>query len=260
MNQPEFAHALLNADAPVPAGIIDPQGRPAGRRFDVYRNNVIASLCQAMADAYPAVQRIVGDAFFKAMASVYVRANPPKTPIIQQYGDDFAIWLEGFAPAARLPYLPDVARLEWLRRKTYHAADATPAAPDVLARIPEGDLPDARLQFIPAMAVISSPFPVLAIWQKTIETPELALPAGGQTVLIARPQTRVNMHALARHHDVFLRHLAQERLGTALDHMAQAEGFDLGAALAAILQARLLANVTIEPGANQAKQINGGKT
>ncbi|MEX0970115.1 MAG: DNA-binding domain-containing protein [Paracoccaceae bacterium] len=250
MNQPEFAHALLNADAPVPTGVIDPQGRPAGRRFDVYRNNVIASLCKAMADAYPAVQRIVGEAFFKAMANVYVRAHPPKTPIIQQYGDDFADWLEGFEPAARLPYLPDVARLEWLRRRTYHAADATCAAPDVLARIAAADLPDARLHFIPAMAVLSSPYPVLAIWRKNLEAPELALPASGQTVLVARPETRVEMHAFAPPHAEFLRLLSQHSLGVALDHMAQAKGFELGAALAAILQARLLAQVTIEPDAS----------
>ena len=46
-----FARALLDPSAGVPAGLLRPDGAPAARRFDIYRNNVVASLVDALADS-----------------------------------------------------------------------------------------------------------------------------------------------------------------------------------------------------------------
>ena len=126
MKQQEFIKAALTPDAPIPAGMVTPMGTPAKRRFDVYRNNIIVGLKEAIAASYPAVKSLVGDAFFDAMAGDYVRAHPPKTPILPLYGADFAAFIDNFAPASRLPYLGDVARLEYALRQSYHAADTRP--------------------------------------------------------------------------------------------------------------------------------------
>lgn len=80
--QDTFTNALLDPAQPTPDGLIDPNGRVAGKRFDVYRNNVVHSLIDAMGDAFPALKKIVGEDFFDAMAGVYVRAHPPKTPMM----------------------------------------------------------------------------------------------------------------------------------------------------------------------------------
>ncbi|MFW5654694.1 MAG: putative DNA-binding domain-containing protein, partial [Roseicyclus sp.] len=170
--QSAFAAALLDPGAPPPPGLTDGRGRPAGRRFDVYRNNVCASLAEALRAAFPAVATLVGEEFFRAMAHVFLRADPPADPRLQLWGGAFPGFLARFEPVAHLPYLADVARLELGLRQSYHAADAAP--------LPLGDLDaaevlDLRPRVAPATLVLASRFPVLSIWRKTMAEPDLAL-------------------------------------------------------------------------------------
>src|SRR5580658_2248065 len=131
-----FAPALLAPSQPVPVGVVGPRGNAAGNRYDVYRNNVIVSMIDALAAIYPAVQRITGVEFFRAMARFHVRATPPKSPLLFEYGRDFPSFIEGYEHARGLPWLADTARIERAWLDAYHAADAAPLAPADLAAIP----------------------------------------------------------------------------------------------------------------------------
>ena len=44
----DFKTALFDPAVMPPAGLSDPAGRPAGKRFDIYRNNVVVSLTEAL--------------------------------------------------------------------------------------------------------------------------------------------------------------------------------------------------------------------
>lgn len=169
MNEAAFAQAVLNPDRPLPAGVTDPEGRPAPRRFAVYRNNVVGSLVAALEAGFPVVRKLVGEPFFAAMARRFVRAHPPRSRLLMLYGDEFAGFLAGFAPVARLGYLPDVARLEQAIRESYHAADGVVMAPKALAALPEADLAGARLQLVPAVRLIRSRWPVWSIWAANMQ-------------------------------------------------------------------------------------------
>jgi len=131
--QAAFADALLARDVDCPPGLRTWNGSDPGRRFAVYRNNVIVGLVDALADTYPVVQAMVGDDFFRAMAREFVRSQPPTSPVLAGYGAGFAAFIEGFAPAAGLPCLADLARLEWLRVEVYHAADVAPLRVEEIA-------------------------------------------------------------------------------------------------------------------------------
>ena len=119
-----FASALLSPDESCPQGLFSYNGADPASRFAVYRNNVHSSLINALAAGYPVTLQLVGDEFFRAMAGVYVQGFPPTSALINEYGGDLADFIQGFAPAASVPYLADVARLERLRVRAYHAADA----------------------------------------------------------------------------------------------------------------------------------------
>ena len=87
--RPHFAAALLDPDRETPALVAGPAGKAAAKRYNVYRNNVTVSLIDALAAVYPAVQRITGVDFFRAMARFHIRATPPTSPLLFEYGRDF---------------------------------------------------------------------------------------------------------------------------------------------------------------------------
>ena len=118
--QETFVHAVLRAGLLVPETVASMAGPSRERRIGVYRNNVKASLVAALVGAFPVVQRLVGEEFFEAAAFVFVEHHPPRSPVLAEYGAGFAAFLEGFEPARDLPYLADIARLEWARQQAFH--------------------------------------------------------------------------------------------------------------------------------------------
>ena len=145
-----FAQALLAPEQPPPDGLTSRDGRIPTRRFAVYRNNVAVSLIDAMASIFPTVENLVGEDFFRAMARLYVTAHPPTSPLLFTYGESFPTFLENFAPAADLPFLPDVARVERLWLDAYHAADTAPLDPAAVAQVRKDELAGIRLGPHPA--------------------------------------------------------------------------------------------------------------
>jgi len=240
--QAEFAAALFDPDLPAPDGVKAALGRgePDARRFSVYRNNVVVSLSRALRDAYPALRRILGDAFFAAMADVYVRRYPPKKPVLIDYGAELAEFLEGFAPAARHPYLPDIARLERARLEAYHAADAAPFTLAGLAAVRQSDLGELRLSPHPAARLLVSRFPIVTIWSMNSG---LAEPAPvdfsvGEAALVTRPGLDVEVRLLRPGGAELLAELfAGKPLGEAAETAARLSDFDLATNLADVIGA-----------------------
>jgi len=182
--QDVFAGALFDPVGAVPPGVQGRGGTRAGRRFDVYRNNVVAGLVAALEVGFPVVRALVGEAFFKAMAGAFVRRHPPRSPRMMLYGAELAGFLEDFPPVRALPYLPDVARLEYLLRESYHAADAAAVDPQALAAVPPDRLPELRFGFAPSMRLLRSDWPVGSIWHAHHGGAKPA--SGAEAILIAR--------------------------------------------------------------------------
>src|ERR1700757_1244285 len=104
-----FSSALLDPASATPPAVSGPNGKMASKRYNVYRNNVSVSLIDALAAIYPAVQRITGVDFFRAMARFHVRAKPPASPLLFEYGRDFPAFIEAYEYACAMPWLSGVA-------------------------------------------------------------------------------------------------------------------------------------------------------
>lgn len=155
--------ALNNALAPMLDAIEAAHGSKE-RRLGVYRTNTLNSLSDVLASAYPVVERIVGLRFFRAVAEAFIAAHPPQQPVLYRYGGDMADFLQGFEPAQKLLYLPDVARLEWARIEAYFAADSAPLDPQKLAEVPPERLGDVAFTLHPSAGLLGAAFPVFEIW------------------------------------------------------------------------------------------------
>jgi hypothetical protein len=161
-----FAAALLDPDQPAPVGLSTWNGSDPAARFGVYRNNVAVSLIGALADTFPVTRELVGAPFFDAMARCFVAAEPPRSPVLAEYGNTFPDFVSAFPPAAGLPYLRDLARLELARVHAYHATDADALGADALAAYLDDParLPTARLTLHPSLAVIASDHAIVSLW------------------------------------------------------------------------------------------------
>jgi hypothetical protein len=190
----EFAGALLVPTAPVPSGLTRSDGRSSARRFNVYRNNVVVGLAEALSANYPATCRIVGNDFFAAMARAYLGAHPPRSPMMFDYGADFPDFIVGFDPADCVPYLADVARLERAWLEAYHAADATPLDAAKLGTLDVALASDLRLTPHPSLRLVTSAHPIVTIWTMNAADGQPGpLLAGGEHALIVRPDAEVHV-------------------------------------------------------------------
>lgn len=237
--QGAFAAALLTDAAACPPGLTTWNGSDPGRRFAVYRNNVIVGLIDALADTYPVTQALVGEDFFRAMARLFVRAQPPRSPVLAWYGDGFPDFIAAFAPAAGLPYLADVARIELLRVECYHAADAAALTLTQIAGLlaDAAALPRARFGLHPALRVLRSAHPVVSLWAAHQDEATAAVLgdidlAVGETALLMRPALDVEIVRGEPGAAVFIDQLRQGcGLGAAADAARRAAaGEDTGVA------------------------------
>lgn len=240
-NHALFAQALLSAESICPEGLCSSNGADPASRFAVYRNNVQGSLINALAEAYPVLAQLVGQTFFNAMARLYVQDYPPYSPLINDYGQDLADFIQGFAPAATLPYLADMARLERLRVEAYHAADAEPLQPvQLLAAMNQPDrLGQLCLQLHPSLRTLHSAFAVVSLW--AAHQSDAAWPAfdlhQSQHALVLRDALEVRVIALDAGSATFidsLRHHWPLEIAAAYALDAQAD-FDLGQCLGLLL-------------------------
>ena len=164
--QAEFAAALLDPGLPCPAALMAWNGSDVTPRLAVYRNNVVSSLVDALAQTFPVVQELVGVEFFRAMASVFVRQAPPRSRILAHYGSALPDFIGQFAPARSVPYLSGVARLEFARVHAYHAADAEPVASESIGlALTSGDrIGELRMVLQPSIGVVRSDYAVVSLW------------------------------------------------------------------------------------------------
>jgi hypothetical protein len=243
MSQSVFTTALLSPDAPVPPGITDPAGRVSVKRFNVYRNNVAVSLTEALMTGFPVIHKLVGDAFFRAMAGVFLRAHPPRSAVLSGYGADLPEFLETFPPVAHLPYLADVARLELALRRSYHAADHTPLAPARFAALPPETLMETRFALAPSLILMRAAHPAHDIWRANTD-PDAPRPGRGpQDIAVARKQYDPEPHLLGPGAFAFFAALREEEtFGTAVAAaQTEAAAFDLTSTLALAFAAQLFA-------------------
>lgn len=239
-----FAAALLDPKSSVPEGLKAWHAGPVSKRLAVYRNNVVVGLIDALVERFPVCLRLLGMDFFRAMAKSFVRASPPRTPILAEYGEDFAAFISEFEPARDLPYLADVARLEWAVGRAYHAADAPPLPLEAARKIPMDVLGEAIFTLHPSAQLVCSRFPVLSIWttnmfDATVQDVRLDR---GEDVLVLRPHLEVAAYLLPMGGFPFVAALAR---GETLSAASAADKIDLPGCLSLLLSCGAITAIDI---------------
>jgi hypothetical protein len=231
--QAAFAAHLSGQDQPALAAEI----LPAAQRLRIHRHHVLESLGSALAATFPTVEAVVGAAFFRGLARAFIGRSLPSQPVLAEYGAGFPAFVAGHDAARDLPYLADVARLDWALNLAFHAPAGGRLAATDLAPLPADQLPALRLRLAPGTVVVCSPFPLDRIWAAS--QPEAAadpvdLASGGVRLLVLRRPDDAAFVSLSAGEAAFVAGLGE---GLTLEEAAgQAEpGFDVTACFARLL-------------------------
>lgn len=146
-------------------------------RLDIYRNTIFFGLNRTLRLAYPAVERLVGAEFFDAATDRFIAEYLPRAAYLDLYGDELPDFLNRFPPAASLPYLADVARLEWAVNCALHAPDETPLELSQLAALTPEDQCRVSFRAHPSVGLVRSDFPIDDIWRAVLSGDDRALAA-----------------------------------------------------------------------------------
>lgn len=244
-----FSAALLSPEAETPALVTGPRGKRAEKRYAVYRNNVTVSLIAALASIFPAVERITGPDFFRAMARFHIRETPPTSPLLFEYGRAFPAFIDRYEHAQGMPWLSDVARIERLWLDSYHAADAPALAADALATVPAEHLGALTFTLHPATRLFSSAHPAVSIFAMNRgDDPVGRVKDRPEDGLITRTDDEVTMRLLPPGQIVLFRALMNgQSLEAAASAALEAEpAFDLAGAIGDLIASGAFSRIALE--------------
>jgi hypothetical protein len=246
--QRDVRAALLSSDEATVTGVRE-DGLGSAARLGIYRHHILATLTAALAATFPVVCRLVDERFFGYAADRYIRLEPPSGPCLFEYGGTFPAFLAEFPPCQSLPYLADVARLEWAMHRAVHAPDAAPLAADALRSVSPERVCNLVFSLDPSLSLLASPWPIHRIWranQPASEDVTVDLRAGGATLEVRRLGDEVVFRALGPGPFSFRRTLGEGMsLGAATEQAVRADpGFDLSAVLAAVFQDAVVVGFT----------------
>ncbi|KAG8151341.1 HvfC/BufC N-terminal domain-containing protein [Burkholderia catarinensis] len=236
-----FAAGLTNPALAIHDDVVARPGNDVTRQYGIYRNNVIVSLIDALVAIYPAVHRITGDAFFRAMARFHVRQTPPTSPLLFEYGRDFPAFIESYAYAREMPWLADTARIERAWLDAYHAADLPVLSAQAFAGIEPTALAQIRFIVHPAAGIVRSAYPAVAIFSmnRTDGPVEPLCSSAREDALVTRPALDVMVATLPAGGATFLTKLVEHAtLGeAAAAAFEEADAFDLPRNLSGMIDA-----------------------
>ena len=207
--QRAFAEAMKTGDCSAIAGLIAEGPLSPQEAIGIYRNTFIAGATKALRLSYPAIERLTGAEFFGQAAAQFIDESPPRSGCLDDYGAGFGEFLGRFAPAAGVPYLPDVARLEWAVNRALRADDEKPLdAKDVSAA---ARIAPARLVFTahPSLLLLETAFPADAIWRAVLVEDDdvlatLSLNGGPFFLLVSRDAEGVQVSRNSKGAHAFL--------------------------------------------------------
>ena len=243
-----FADALVDPGAAPPALALWRPHQHNDHRLTLYRGNLAATAAKALAAAYPVIAALVGHAFFGALAHAYVRAQPSQDGDLNRFGAQLGDFLDDFPPAATLPYLADMARLEWAVHRAHYAADAAPVTAQQLGALAPTQLEAAQLRLHHACVPVQSAWAVVSLWLAHQPAHGHAFPADmavAEVGVVARPGWYAMVAPLGRGSHAALAALhAGGTFGGALDAaFAVDEQFDVAGQLQRWLALQLIVEI-----------------
>ena len=206
--------------------LLNPQGgAPGEERVTVYAKGYLVRIAESLKEAYEAVHHVVGSEKFFDLCDAYARRYPSRNYNLNYAGKYLPELLEKSSVTKDFPFLPDLARLEWLIWEAFHAFDETPLDASQIKGISLEDWENCRIVFQPSAGLLASDWTLLDLWLHRHNPPpkislkELRQP---ERLLIGRKSDQVRCERLEKNQFKVLEGLlAGENLGEVCDGLAE---------------------------------------
>ncbi|MDE0724326.1 MAG: DNA-binding domain-containing protein [Alphaproteobacteria bacterium] len=132
-------------------------------RLNIYKNNTRLNLVDTLKNIYPVTLQLVGDEFFKTMARHYIKQVPMEGGNRNAYGAGFSAFISSFKGADSLPYLSDMAKLEYAYFKMGLAEGREPLTHEGLQAALEQD-GDVKIALNKHVCLVKIDFNVNDLW------------------------------------------------------------------------------------------------
>jgi hypothetical protein len=244
--QAAFAAHLSGRDHPGLVAAIGGDSRTALRRLQLHRHHVTRSVGAALAATFPTVAAVVGQEFFGLLARDFMVGTALEDPVLSRYGEHFPQFVAAKQDTHGLPYLADVARLDWALNVAFHAGLEPRLSAADLAGWPQDSLLRLSARLPTGSSLIESAYPLDLIWQASqpgAPVDRVDLAAGPACLVVFRRSEDAAFAVLAPSEAVFIKRLHRGGpLAAAAEHAARVdEDFDLAVTFGRMLGLRLLA-------------------
>lgn len=190
----------------------------------IYRNNMITSLMKTLTHVYEMIIKLVGNDFFEVLAREYINRYPSTSGNLHDYGEYFGDFLAEYPPVKNLPYLAEMANLEWVSHLLQFASDADALQIKSLETIPPEQFHQLYFILHPASRLMKFQYPILRILDLCTGEidEEINMHEGGLNLLVIRPEAEIMLVRLSDAEFAFLSAISRnESLGAALDDAMQ---------------------------------------
>jgi hypothetical protein len=208
--------------------ILNPQGGVSGLdRLEVYAQGYIARIHEALTESYQAVGQVLGHEMFVKLAEDYANHYPSEDYNLSLAGRHLSSFLKVYDAVRELPFLPDLARLEWEITEAFHAFEHSAESLEMLGSLTEADWEKIKIEFQPHVHILKSDWPVWDIWQvrkEPVEKIKIDLIGRSQQILIYRKDWRVKCESVSMSQFLLLEGLLQSKtLGEAAERLLENE-------------------------------------
>jgi hypothetical protein len=222
--QQAFGTALIDAGQ-LPS--LASQLKGDATRLGIYRANLAGAWRRALASSYPVLRRLMGGEGFDGLARAYGRAHPAQDPDLNRFGAGLPDFLEGaMESGGGDPWLPELARLEWLVHACWYAPDAAETSGGGplagLAGLNPAQFEASRAIAHPSLRLHASSWNTAALWlahqPEAAEAPPQRPQRRPSRALILRARWQVAVREIgAAEHAALARLIAGESFGAAFD-------------------------------------------
>lgn len=243
----DFIQALLSQDKSLLYPLLKGEATEKAVRFQVYQNNMVVSLQDALADIFPITQRLVGETFFRAMAREFLLQQPPTSPIISEYGAHFSDFIRHFEPAQSVCFLPDVASLEYQLLQLTHAAEVDTLDHQSIATTFDKTQDPSQLliELTPNCQLLHAPFAIGSLMlanQQNVSSDHIDINES-EYILLHKHFLYAKLSVISFDQACFIKALQQ---GTTLANaVPESDDFDLGGSLAKLIEWKLIRNIAL---------------